>query len=46
MIKDGTKEKRLARLLVSGPPLLFLIVFFVAPSLIMILTSFQPDVWL
>ncbi|PTQ81638.1 spermidine/putrescine transport system permease protein [Nitrosospira multiformis] len=35
------KEKRLARLLVSGPPLLFLIVFFVAPSLIMILTSFR-----
>jgi spermidine/putrescine transport system permease protein len=41
MIKDGTKEKRLARLLVSGPPLLFLIVFFAAPSLIMILTSFR-----
>ncbi|ABB74284.1 spermidine/putrescine transport system permease protein [Nitrosospira multiformis ATCC 25196] len=35
------KEKQLARLLVSGPPLLFLIVFFVAPSLIMILTSFR-----
>lgn len=35
------KEKHLARLLVSGPPLLFLIVFFVAPSLIMILTSFR-----
>lgn len=35
------KEKQLARLLVSGPPLLFLIVFFVTPSLIMILTSFR-----
>ncbi|HJT51867.1 MAG TPA: ABC transporter permease [Nitrosospira sp.] len=35
------KEKHLARLLVSAPPLLFLIVFFVAPSLIMILTSFR-----
>lgn len=35
------KEKQLARLVVSGPPLLFLIVFFVAPSLIMILTSFR-----
>lgn len=31
----------MARLLVSGPPLLFLIVFFVAPSLIMILTSLR-----
>jgi spermidine/putrescine transport system permease protein len=41
MIKGEMKEKRLARLLVSGPPLLFLIVFFVAPSLIMILTSFR-----
>ncbi len=41
MIKGETKEKQLARLLVSGPPLLFLIVFFVAPSLIMILTSFR-----
>lgn len=45
MIKPGTKEetkgKRIARLLVSGPPLLFLVVFFVVPSLIMILTSFR-----
>jgi spermidine/putrescine transport system permease protein len=41
MIKGGMKEKQLARLLVSGPPLLFLIVFFVAPSLLMILTSFR-----
>ncbi|WP_238529872.1 ABC transporter permease [Nitrosospira multiformis] len=41
MIKGEMKEKQLARLLVSGPPLLFLIVFFVAPSLIMILTSFR-----
>ncbi|MCC2680826.1 MAG: Binding-protein-dependent transport system inner rane component [Nitrosospira multiformis] len=41
MIKGEMKEKQLARLVVSGPPLLFLIVFFVAPSLIMILTSFR-----
>lgn len=41
MIKGEMKEKQLARLLVSGPPLLFLIVFFVTPSLIMILTSFR-----
>ena len=32
---------RAARFLVSGPPLLFLIVFFAVPSLIMILTSFR-----
>lgn len=45
MIKPGTKEdtkgKRITRFLVSGPPLLFLVVFFVVPSLIMILTSFR-----
>jgi spermidine/putrescine transport system permease protein len=41
MIKGEMKEKQLARLLVSVPPLLFLRVFFVAPSLFMILTSFR-----
>jgi spermidine/putrescine transport system permease protein len=41
MIKSGAGRNRIARLLVSGPPLLFLIVFFVAPSLIMILTSLR-----
>lgn len=42
MIKGGdAKENRIARFLVSGPPLLFLVVFFVAPSLIMVLTSFR-----
>lgn len=41
MSKGETKDARLARFLVSGPPLLFLLVFFVAPSLIMILTSFR-----
>lgn len=41
MIKGGAGRNRIARLLVSGPPLLFLIVFFVAPSLIMILTSLR-----
>lgn len=39
--KKDTKENHIARFLVSGPPLLFLAVFFVAPSLIMILTSFR-----
>ncbi|MBA2660455.1 MAG: ABC transporter permease [Nitrosospira sp.] len=44
MIKGNLKrdkENRIAKFLVSGPPLLFLIVFFAAPSLIMILTSFR-----
>ena len=41
MIKSGVGRNRVARLLVSGPPLLFLIVFFVAPSVIMILTSLR-----
>ena len=31
----------MARLLVGGPPLIFLLIFFVVPSLIMILTSFR-----
>ncbi|MDQ3187264.1 MAG: ABC transporter permease [Pseudomonadota bacterium] len=39
--KEDSKENRIARFLVSGPPLLFLVVFFVVPSLIMILTSFR-----
>lgn len=39
--KGDTKNSRIARFLVSGPPLLFLVVFFAAPSLIMILTSFR-----
>jgi spermidine/putrescine transport system permease protein len=41
MSKGETKDARFARFLVGGPPLLFLLVFFVAPSLIMILTSFR-----
>jgi spermidine/putrescine transport system permease protein len=32
---------RLAKWLVSGPPLLYLLVFFAAPSLIMVLASFR-----
>jgi spermidine/putrescine transport system permease protein len=40
-VKGKTKDARIARFLVGGPPLLFLLVFFVAPSLIMILTSFR-----
>src|SRR5687768_11564293 len=41
MIKEHARDARLARFLVGGPPLLFLVIFFVAPSLIMILTSFR-----
>jgi spermidine/putrescine transport system permease protein len=41
MSKGESKDARIARFLVGGPPLLFLLVFFVAPSLIMILTSFR-----
>ena len=39
--RRNTNENRIARFLVSGPPMLFLVVFFAAPSLIMILTSFR-----
>jgi len=39
--KEDTREIRIARFLVSGPPLLFLAIFFVVPSLIMVLTSFR-----
>jgi len=35
------KPSRLARALVSGPPLLYLLVFFAAPTLIMVLASFR-----
>ena len=41
MTKEKTKGGRITKWLVSGPPLLFLLVFFVAPSLIMIVTSFR-----
>jgi len=41
MTKKETKGGRIAKWLVSGPPLLFLLVFFVVPSLIMIVTSFR-----
>ena len=37
----GTGRQYLAKFLVAGPPLLFLVVFFVLPSLIMIVTSFR-----
>lgn len=35
------KGNRIVKWTISGPPLLFLLVFFVAPSLIMIVTSFR-----
>jgi len=35
------KEGRLGKWLVSGPPLLYLVVFFAAPTLIMVLASFR-----
>lgn len=41
MTKEKTKGERITKWLVSGPPLLFLLVFFVVPSLIMIVTSFR-----
>lgn len=44
MIKGNLKrdkENRIAKFLVGGPPLLFLMVFFAVPSLIMVLTSFR-----
>ena len=41
MTKVGIKGGNITKWLVSGPPLLFLIIFFVVPSLIMIVTSFR-----
>jgi len=35
------RESRLGRWLVSGPPLMYLLVFFAVPSLIMVLASFR-----
>ena len=36
-----TREGRLTRLVVSGPPFLFLLVFFLVPALIMVVASFR-----
>src|SRR5689334_25232762 len=36
-----TSATRLAKWLVSGPPLMYLLVFFAAPTLIMVLASFR-----
>ena len=41
MTKEKTKGGRITKWSVCGPPLLFLLVFFVVPSLIMIVTSFR-----
>jgi spermidine/putrescine transport system permease protein len=38
---SGGRSARLGRWLVSGPPLLYLVVFFAIPSLIMVLASFR-----
>ena len=35
------RAERLGKWLVSGPPLLYLLVFFAAPTLIMVLASFR-----
>src|SRR6201990_178278 len=35
------RESRLSRWIVSGPPLLYLVVFFALPTLIMVLASFR-----
>jgi len=37
----ASKRERLAKWTVSGPPLLYLLVFFAAPTLIMVLASFR-----
>ena len=37
----GVSGTRMAKWLVSGPPLLYLLVFFAAPALIMVLASFR-----
>lgn len=39
--RKSSRAVRLARWLVSGPPFFFLLLFFVAPSLIMVLASFR-----
>lgn len=36
-----TRSGRLTRLLVSGPPVVFLVVFFLVPALIMVVASFR-----
>ena len=41
MAANGVSSTRMARWLVSGPPLLYLLVFFAAPALIMVLASFR-----
>jgi spermidine/putrescine transport system permease protein len=41
MPMPARSSTRLARLLVAGPPLLYLLVFFAAPTLIMVLASFR-----
>ncbi len=40
-MNERARENGAAKWLVSGPPLLFLLVFFVFPCLIMVLTSFR-----
>ncbi len=40
-VANKAANKSLARWLISGPPLLYLIVFFVLPCLIMVLASFR-----
>jgi spermidine/putrescine transport system permease protein len=41
MAASGVSATRMARWMVSGPPLLYLLVFFAAPALIMVLASFR-----
>ncbi len=38
---SGTSENRATRWLISAPPTLFLLIFFLAPALIVVLASFQ-----
>lgn len=41
MTRGNTEENRIVKWLVSGPPLFFLLIFFVVPSLIMVAASFR-----
>lgn len=39
--EEAQRKQQAAKFLVAGPPMLFLLLFFVAPSLIMVITSFR-----
>jgi len=41
-LNQARRTERIAKWLVSGPPLVYLLVFFAIPGLIMVLASFRP----